>query len=70
MQHNISSSLSNYPVEQLIITLGSQPFVSLKYTCQIVIKCTHTVQGRASVLGRNVGIKLENTMQTSLDTAF
>jgi len=50
MQHNTSSSLSNYLVEQLIITLSSQPFVSQEYTCQNVIKCIHTIQCCAGCL--------------------
>lgn len=53
MQHNISSSLSNYLVEQLIITLSSQPFVSQEYTCQIVIKCIHSIQCCAGCLGEH-----------------
>lgn len=58
MHHKISSSLSNYPAEQLIIALSSQPFVSAEYTCQMVIKGAHTVQGSVSIPGWNAETKL------------
>lgn len=69
MQHNISSSLSNYPLEQLIITLCSQPFVSGEYTIILQLNALTPLR-QSERSGWNVGTKLKNTMLTSLDATL